>query len=490
MKSVYAELLSTSRFRESEVSDRHIMLEAESDRGRLLFCPAFRRLQQKAQVFSMESNAAVRSRLTHSFEVSQIGRYLSDQISLKLISKGLADQSQCAALTTFVETACLMHDIGNPPFGHFGESAISEWFRLNGGTVLSKAVGKKKKDIKSEEINAALNDFFEFDGNPQGLRIVTKLQRNSDEYGLNLTKTTIASYLKYIRSSNDKADKNSPFTKKCGYFSTEIELVKGVWEEFGYEAPQRFPLAYIMEAADDIAYCISDLEDSIEKGLLNKELALKEIRESWKGVNSGRDKISLKLDGVLKNASEGKRPDGRVFTFIDFRTNLNRIFVEYAAEQYVKNHREILAGSLPSLILSESPCGRMLESLKSYCRNKVYCHESVQRIELAGYHAIYGLLQQFSCLLSASKERFTAALNRDKKDEKDVPIIVEGKLLTLFPKNYILSYKENLEKVPLTEVNYKYIEWNLRAHLVVDFISGMTDDFATTTYQSLSGMKL
>ena len=139
MTTIYTKILSNTRFRTSEVSDRHILLEAESDRGRLLFCPAFRRLQQKAQVFSMESNASVRSRLTHSLEVAQVGRYIADQISIQLMEKKLAEKEECAALTTFVETACLMHDIGNPPFGHFGEFAISEWFKINGVDALKCA---------------------------------------------------------------------------------------------------------------------------------------------------------------------------------------------------------------------------------------------------------------------------------------------------------------------------------------------------------------
>ncbi|MBP5133688.1 dGTP triphosphohydrolase, partial [Pseudomonas protegens] len=282
MTSVYTNLLSNSRFRPSEVTDRHILLEAESDRGRLLFCPAFRRLQQKAQVFSMESNASVRSRLTHSLEVAQVGRYIADQISIKLIEKELASREECAALTTFVETACLMHDIGNPPFGHFGEFAISEWFRNNGRLAIKRALKDSDEELTSKTAAKALADFYEFDGNPQGIRIVAKLQRNTDEYGLNLTKTTLAAYLKYVRSSGvQKTLIDSPFVKKCGYFSTESEIVESVWEEFGYDKPQRFPLAYIMEAADDIAYCISDLEDSIEKGLLNESIAFKEILEQW-----------------------------------------------------------------------------------------------------------------------------------------------------------------------------------------------------------------
>uniref|UniRef100_UPI0039063042 dGTPase n=1 Tax=Pseudomonas putida TaxID=303 RepID=UPI0039063042 len=397
MTTVYTKILSNTRFRNSEVSDRHILLEAESDRGRLLFCPAFRRLQQKAQVFSMESNASVRSRLTHSLEVAQVGRYIADQISIQLMEKNLADKEECAALTTFVETACLMHDIGNPPFGHFGEFAISEWFKINGLNAL-KCAFKASGVVGAEEYkNQALADFVEFDGNPQGIRIVTKLQRNNDEFGLNLTKTTLAAYLKYVRTSGIKPEEvESPFVKKCGYFSTEIDIVEDVWREFGYNRPQRYPLAYIMEAADDIAYCISDLEDSIEKGLLNQASALSDIDRQWRSAGHDKLEFSSIITAALSNAANGRKLDGKPYTFTDFRTNLNRALVNYAADQYIIHHDEVLGGAMSSLISADSAYGKILELLKDYCRDRVYCHESVQKIELAGYEAISGLLKHFS----------------------------------------------------------------------------------------------
>lgn len=495
MESKYKDLLSPTRFRTSSVTDRNILLEAESDRGRLLFCAAFRRLQQKAQVFSMEPNAAVRSRLTHSLEVSQMGRYIADQISFKLIENKWATSEECAALTTFVETACLMHDIGNPPFGHFGESAISEWFRTKGAEVVKKSCGRgtttNKPNFEDTQIENALVDFFEFDGNPQGIRVVTKLQRNSDEHGLNLTKTTIASYLKYVKASGLQTETTkSPFTKKCGFFSTEADIVSSVWQEFNYNIPQRFPLAYIMEAADDIAYCISDLEDSIEKGLLDQKIAMTDIHEKWIQLKLPQDFVADRINQILENAACGKKADETPFTYIDFRTSLNRELVLYSAEQYISAHSQILDGSLRSLIPQESPAGRILDILKSYCREKVYCHESVQRIELAGYRAIYGLLDHFSCLLEASASRFNHALTyATKKDDNGKPIIIENKLLTLFPKNYIKVYHDQLKNIDTSDENYELLEWNLRAHLITDFLSGMTDDFAMKTYQMLSGMK-
>lgn len=490
MNNVYKSLLLPARLRASSVPGREIFLEAESDRGRLLFCPAFRRLQQKAQVFSLESNAAVRSRLTHSFEVSQIGRYLADKIIIKLQEKGWADAEQCSALVTFVETACLMHDIGNPPFGHFGEAAISEWFRHNGESKLRKSLGEVGESLEDSDVSQVLSDFLEFDGNPQGLRVVARLQRNSDEYGLNLTKTTIASYLKYVRGSADSKGQH-PHLKKCGYFSTEEDIVRGVWSEFGYAKAQRFPLAYIMEAADDIAYCVSDIEDSIEKGLLIKKKAIKDIQEAWLDSLDSKDAgVSKEINDLLDWAAAGSKNDGTPFTFIDFRTSLNRILVECAAGQYIDSHEEVLSGRLEALIGENSPQGKILKEMKSYCRSEVYCHESVHRVELAGYRAIFGLLDHFSCLLEIDRDRFECAFINKRNDSKSRPIIVESKILSLFPKNYKASYDDRVKDLSGDDKGRALGEWKLRAHLVVDYVSGMTDDYAISEYQNLSGIKI
>ena len=495
MVSQYSKLLSSERFRPSSVPNRGIVYEAESDRGRLLFCAAFRRLQQKAQVFSMEPNAAVRSRLTHSFEVSQMGRYISHLISARLRAADMATENECSALVTFVETACLMHDIGNPPFGHFGEAAISEWFRKNGPDLIIDSCAQNTPagtlGTTDARLVEALADFIVFDGNPQGLRVVTKLQRNSDEHGLNLTKTTIASYLKYIRCSKPLPNTlTSPFTKKCGYFQTERSIVEAVWGHYDYLKPQRFPLAYIMEAADDLAYCISDLEDSIEKGLLNSKSAFFDILKRWKNMNSPlADFDSIQIDAVLSCIESGKWSHGGPYTFTDFRTGLNRIIVEYCASQFIENHDAILAGTISSLISPSSGPGKVLQLLKDYCREKVYCHESVQQVELAGYTAIYGLLDQFRCLLRSDFDRFSCSLKySNTKDSSLRPIVIEKKLLTLFPKNYIKVYADDLARLDRASVDFVFKEWALRAHLVTDFLSGMTDDFAMSTYQNLSGM--
>lgn len=490
----YQKLLSTKRIRESSYNKRDLITEAESDRARLIFCPAFRRLQQKAQVFSMEPNAAVRSRLTHSLEVSQMGRYIAELIVNRLTKDkdNAVGEYYCRALVKFVENACLMHDIGNPPFGHFGEAAISKWFEDNGVRVLKKACNVSN----ATGIKSVLFDFYNFDGNPQGLRVVSKLQRNNDEFGLNLTYTTLASYLKYVRGSDPKGRLDGLFKRKCGYFDTEAFLVEEIWKHFGYNQRQRFPFAYIMEAADDLAYCISDLEDSIEKELLVQRDAIQKIQQEWRKMYAAEfekpsNAMVIDIDNYMRWVIDGKNDEGNDFSYIDFRTNVNRDIAEYAADQYIQNHEAILVGKLPSLISESSVYGKFLELLKDFCRKNVYSHESVQRVELAGYRAIFGLLDHFECLLTCDYERFQKALNyENKKDHKNKPIIIEKKLLKLFPKNYIKVYEDDFKKLNKSDEGFRSLEWNIRAHLIVDFISGMTDDYSMDIYRELSGMKL
>lgn len=311
--------LKSTRLRDSKVNYDSLVACAESDRGRVLYSAAFRRLQQKAQVFSLEPNAAVRSRLTHSLEVSQVGRYISD----KIIEKSDVNDPEIArSLAIFVETACLAHDIGNPPFGHFGEAAIQEWFRKHGKSAIASSLSDPKnpnpENFKSDNSEILLKDFIEFDGNPQGLRIISKLQWNNDALGLNLTTTSLLSCIKYLRCAGgdlkplDGILKNEepvtdPLYKKAGYFISEEKLVKKLWEIHSIERenPCRFPLSAIMEAADDISYCISDLEDSVEKEIVSLYHASCWIKKEWeaKSSNISDDPLKEKINSLIVTIS-------------------------------------------------------------------------------------------------------------------------------------------------------------------------------------------
>jgi dGTPase len=492
----YASLLSNKRERKSTLPSRTLTVEAESDRGRLLFSAPFRRLQQKAQVFSLEANAAVRSRLTHSIEVAQIGRFIADQIVETLLQRDDLDSEQARAFVTFVEVACLMHDLGNPPFGHFGEAAIADWFRSVGPTVLTNAAKRNGLHLKTMEKENVLADFVEFDGNCQGLRIAALLQWNGDPHGLNLTYTSMASYLKYLRAPLFNAPrevKALPFQKKAGFFSTEQQLVEKIWAHFGVnpKTPRRFPLAYVMEAADDIAYCISDLEDAIEKELLKSDQIFQDLRGEW------QKKYPEPSEGTLENEitkifDVAASPNTlSIARFTNFRTRLSRVLSEAASAEYCARHASILSGATDSLISASTAGGAVLEMLKEYCRSKVYRHHSIERKELAGLTAVRGLLDHFRCLLECSRERFEAALDQKTKDTTDAPILVERKLLSLFPERHVLAYRHSVGSLEagLSNRAKELREWNLRAHLVTDFVSGMTDDFALWSFQMLSGIR-
>lgn len=199
--------LKTDRLRSATRTDATLLEAAESDRGRVINSAAFRRLQQKAQVFPLEANASVRSRLTHSFEVSQVGRYIAQSIISNLLEahpalKNSLKYDELTAFVSTVETACLLHDLGNPPFGHLGEAAIQEWFekfKLN----FNQLNENDKKNHPLSTINLDELDLTNFDGNPQGFRIINLLN-GDDSYGLNLTSSLLLSIVKYPWAQSNK----------------------------------------------------------------------------------------------------------------------------------------------------------------------------------------------------------------------------------------------------------------------------------------------
>ncbi len=229
-RQVYQTLLTPARRRPSTVPEqRSLAAEAASDRGRVLFSTGFRRLQSKTQVFPQEWNAAVRTRLTHSLEVASIGRYLAEGISDQLIEDGflgkigeLETTHRANAFISFVEVSCLMHDLGNPPFGHFGEKCIQEWFAKRQKTVKERFADKQEFDTRYE-------DFLRFDGNPQGFRLATRLQWVNDAFGYNLTYSQLAATLKYPWTPERiGTEKDSVIIKKAGVFHSEAAILSEI----------------------------------------------------------------------------------------------------------------------------------------------------------------------------------------------------------------------------------------------------------------------
>lgn len=489
----YENLISLKRRRKSGVVEekRDINQESESDRGRFVFSSPFRRLQQKAQVYSLEDNAAVRSRLTHSLEVSQLGRYIAQLILKKLKLKPNEPKPEnCEiAFVNFVETACLMHDVGNPPFGHLGEYAIQEWFRESAEKCI-KAAGINDDGCRGE-IDRYLSEFYKFDGNCQGFRIVTRLQWNDDEYGLNLTYSQLASYLKYVTHQSN-VDSGNEIKKKGGYFLTEEAIVKECWEQLGMAENTRHPLVYIMEAADDIAYSISDIEDALEKGLIQLDDFLGSVS---KIVDKNKNDKSPFENSILEliNRTKGQLNNSHLTPFTNFRTTLTRLLAKYAAEKYISNHIGMLRGdSLPIFSNKSDTEALILDQLKKFAIDEVYNTAAASDNELAGYSILRGIISHLEILLSCKRNTFghLCGLDMPNGDDSCKATQIQKKLFALLPKRYLQVYKSETEKLTQNDPLADLKEWVYRAHLITDYLSGMTDDFAMETFQLLSGIKV
>jgi len=464
----------------------------ESNRGRIVNSPAIRRLQQKTQVFPLEINAAVRSRLTHSLEVQQNARYLARSILEKLEKEKKINKYKLNGLEhAFVSTsemASLMHDIGNPPFGHFGELAINEWMNENIKECFKFSVGKipkKFKDLKKK----LLKDISNFEGNAQGIRIVHTLQ------DLNLTFSQSASILKYTRAAyEDKPDEKNHYyylKKKPGYFFSEEEFVKELMHELNINEGCRFPLTYIMEAADDISYGIADLEDAVDKGILSLKKLYESIKnEADKYINKGENGKYIK--GIAEKQYQKAKQEKyiKVNTFIvNFRVDIANDLVNFASDVFIQNHKKIFNGVYNKALLegNNSKYDTALKVLKNVAVKHVFKNSEVEALELKGKSVMKGLFTCYKELLTIKYDDFKLIINDKKNDFAST-----SRLFRRLSNKHLNAYSKSLEK--LEEKNLEQIEFNTyefyyRTRLLIDFITGMTDEYTIAEYQLLTGIK-
>lgn len=504
----YENLIVHDRFDKSKTT-RSLSEEFTSDKNRIVFSPPFRRLQQKAQVFSLETNAAVRSRLTHTLEVATIGITIAEKITEKLLEEKILSTTQILPFIKIVENACLIHDIGNPPFGHFAEEAIKKWFTEFWSEAFVKAIIVKKeaqesflKTINTSEeelsqisiIRSLICDFTNFDGNPQAIRIATKLQDIPGEYkdiGMNLTYSQIASIMKYIATPNT-IDKSKPLYKKAGYFFSEEEKIQEIRTKLKISG--RYPLTYIMEAADDISYCLSDIEDGIEKEIFPASYFFEKILHEYGQVcETAKHKYLTLIKSKIENNQDFKKD------FFLFKIDIIRDLEKHSINRYIEKHSEILAGTLPELIDKNSDEGKMLSCLKILARKYLFRSKEAENKELVGYHAIYGLLDKYKCLLELEHSKFVDLITSKENINKVLGsgMDLQWRLFNRLPEKYVKCYKYEYDKLrekvtanSLSEEDFLQWEWFHRAHLIVDYISGMTDNFVLETYNLLYGIKV
>ena len=443
----WSRLLSARRIRYDGSIEPHVTDEPplrtdfQRDADRILFSPAFRRLKDKTQIFPLPENDLIHSRLTHSNEVAVIGRSLGFAVGREIAARHSEDPARSWAqdCADVVCAACLSHDIGNPPFGHSGEDAIGRYFRSDGAKSLLRNAGFDDRQLL---------DLARFEGNAQGFRILTRLH-DEPRQGMRLTAATLGAFSKYPREAGDElTDPSTVFLRKPGFFQAERLIFATVAEEVGLlRCPTdslsfvRHPLAYLVEAADDIAYCILDLEDGLRLNLVPRHKGLEALR----AVAEQTPHFSAPPDEESDDAVEYLRA-----------RSIKQLLIE-TQQAFMDCEPSIMAGTQRQGLLDVVPSSQLLRSIRGLSETYCYNSRSVLEIELAGYRLLGELLGELvPAAVKTASER----------------CLHEQKLLRLLP------------RVPDDPTAYE------RVLRVTDFISGMTDSYAVSLYRKLRGISL
>lgn len=456
-----------------------IATQLESDRGRIIQSASVRRLQQKTQVFPLERNAAVRSRLTHSLEVQQNGRYIVKTLFKKLGDRvnELGLKGLSGAVESLVEMACLMHDIGNPPFGHFGEAAIDSWFEQN-------LEGFSAWDGFEDEVlrDTLIKDLQCFEGNAQAIRLTYSLQQ------MNLTYAQTAAILKYTRGAFEARDDEAPLNqlkKKPGFYWSEREAIGQLQQALDMQPGCRHPFTYIMEAADDMAYCLADIEDAVEKGILKLAFLSELIVDIFNSLDGDVNEHNiLSFDGSEKSlqqvvdeamsASKQDVIDGNHQYFIKLRINLIHHLVNHAADRFIDNVESVYNGDFNQALLEDdSVAMRLVQTFKKIGYNHVFNHSEVQTLELQGYQIITGLLNLYAKVLELPESEMEMLLNGRSKR------LYEQLLFNRIDPKVKKAYQKACER------ETKNLEFYYRCRMIQDHISAMTDHSAYDEYRVL-----
>ena len=469
MEMSWEKILNADRPRKSTSESDH-RTQFERDYDRAIFSTPVKRMQAKAQVFPLERHDAVRTRLTHSLEVSSIARGLAIAIAQWLVKRKEIDLSKAREIEAIAATCGLLHDLGNPPFGHAGELAIREWFeKLNND---NKLLERFKNDQQ------LLQDFLKFDGNAQTLRLVAKLQILADPNGLNLTYGTLSALCKYTVSSNEAdKDNNNHAKRKPGYFASEKELVREIRDKTS-TGNNRNPITYLVEAADDIVYSIADVEDAIKKNIFTWEW-LKgkmkkfngEIKSSSPNPNEKLIVRALSLKDTILKAGNDELPESLPDDVhaSAFRTAVIGIIVPAAIETFKQHYIEIMCGQYEGELVSDGSAAPLINGFKKIGRQYVYSTESTLKLELMGRKIIKDLLSLFS-----------EGVEKLPLDKKIVTKEFHGKIGALLSENYRRVFYNSVEEMPEIPACYH------RYQLLTDYICGMTDSFAQRLHADLT----
>ncbi len=435
----WQKLLSTKRFGLETYHDekKHDRSEFQRDYDRLIFSASFRRLQNKTQVFPLPGSVFVHNRLTHSLEVSCVGRSLGNNIAQKLKEKYHVTGSDFLSETgAIVSAACLAHDMGNPPFGHSGETAIASFFSEGDGLHLKEKCTAKE-----------WNDIIHFEGNANAFRLLTHQFQGRRKGGFVLTYSTLASIVKYPYESSYITEKK----KKFGFFQSEkedfmkiadeMELIR--LDDYRYA---RHPLVFLVEAADDICYEIMDIEDAHKLKLISTEETIGLLLNFFP-----QEERAKKTERMLQVTDINEQ-------IAYLRSSVIGVLVNECSNVFVNNEENILAGKFcDSLVDSmQKEIYEAYRQCSALSFKKIYKSKDVVDIEIAGYHIIYTLIDKL----------IQAVFNSGKAYSRQ--------LLARVPEQY-----ETDGKTPYGKIQS-----------VLDYVSGMTDIYALDLYRKITGMSL
>jgi dGTPase len=436
-------LFSVKRFGEAARDYSEDRNPYDTDFDRVVFSSAFRRLQDKTQVIPLPEFDFVHSRLTHSLETSCVGRSLGRAVGLRVVKEYGLTEISFHHFGSVVAAACLAHDIGNPPFGHSGEDAISTFFRSN--------EEKLNIGMKEEE----WNDLINFEGNANGFRILTN-KRNAQ-----LTYTTLAAFTKYpcqsVKSENITAQKRTS-QKKYGFFQSEKNYFESICNALELRKLEdgawcRHPLAFLVEAADDICYRIIDFEDGVRIGLIP--------------FRQAEEILSCIVGGVWGTKYDTLKDESEKIAYL--RALVINVLIQEVVEEFWSNEKKILAGDYDKNLVKQISSFADLEKIEIVSREKIYESPSVLQIETSGFTVVAGLLELFINAVDDANQ-----FGNKLRDNIPLSAIV----IKLLPKQFLCDNREP------DESRYK------RVLQVADFVAGMTDTYAVTLFKRLNGIQL
>ena len=376
-------LLSPMRERGSSGRSKSTDLrsEFEKDYHRIIGSASFRRLQDKTQVFPLDKSDFIRTRLTHSLEVSSLGKSLGQNIGENILkfrrNSGFTPRMK-EDISHILECAGLIHDIGNPPFGHFGEVAIREWFARN----LPKLsfCGQPVEDILSEQMK---QDFYHFEGNAQALRLVTKLHYLVDEHGMNLTYALLNTIIKYpVPSTGVRKDSGNIKDKKMGYYLADEAVFHRVTEATG-AGNNRHPLTYILEAADDLAYKTADIEDAFVKGFITYYTLERELAPLEKNYPEPPFKPLEKLRQLYDRGLRKGVSSPESYAVKNWIISAQGFLISCATFGFTSNYDNIMAGAFGHDLFYGTYGEKLMDLLGDMAYRRVFSSMEIYKMEVA-----------------------------------------------------------------------------------------------------------